>query len=648
MNVAFVVVRAVHLGAAIALFGEFVFVSVVASAAWSRDVASTPGRRGNLERHVNVVTPWALVVSAASGAAWLAFEAASMGGTTLARALLDGTAALVLRATAFGHVWVLRTVLLVLLAATLPWLRRAPGDAARQRRAIGALSVAALYLATLAFAGHATAVTEGGLRALHLGADVLHLLAAGAWLGALPALVYCLRNAPSNHALARVTSRFSVLGIACVAILLASGIVNALFLVGSFAALFGTPYGQLLVVKLAVFAAMLGIAAINRWRLTPQLANDDRARGTLRRNAMLEIGAGVVVIAIVGALGAMVPGAHRSPVWPFAFRLDFAPANVSRGVVDALLASAAVALAGLALMIYGMHRRAARLWLPGCVALLVAAAASTLAVAVPAFPTTYATSPVAYSVDAVARGAALYAANCSRCHGADGRGDGPAAASLSKKPINVAEHALHHPPGNLFWWIAHGIPQTAMPAFAPRLSDTDIWELVQFLVARSSAEAALSLRADVGANSMSRAPDFTYEVPQQGQQALSAPAAPALIVLYSLPQSQRRLAELAADHRVMHGGVRVIAIPLTASGGTDSANALTQTVVNADVTSVYAMFARTERDAGPVHTELLVDGAGVLRARWTGLPSADADRDAEIIGAVQHLPKAPRQMHHGH
>jgi hypothetical protein len=50
----------------------------------------------------------------------------------------------------------------------------------------------------------------------------------------------------------------------------------------------------------------------------------------------------------------------------------------------------------------------------------------------------------------------------------------------------------------------------------------------------------------------------------------------------------------------------------------------------------------------PVHTELLVDGAGVLRARWTGLPSADADRDAEIIGAVQHLPKAPRQMHHGH
>jgi putative copper export protein/mono/diheme cytochrome c family protein len=648
MSAAFVVVRAVHLGAAIALFGELVFVSVVASTAWVHAAGATGGKRGNLERHLGVVITWALAVSAVSGAAWLASEAASMAGATLAHALRDGAAGLVLRATEFGHVWLLRTVLLVLLAALVPWRRRATSDLVRQHRTTVALLFAALYLATLAFAGHAAAVTQGGLRALHLGADALHLLAAGAWLGALAPLVYCLRNPPSSDALARLTRRFSALGIACVSILLASGVVNALFLVGSFAALFGTPYGQLLVVKLGVFAAMLVIAAVNRWRLTPHLATEDRARSTLRRNAMLEIAAGIVIIAIVGALGAMVPGTHQSPLWPFDFALDFTSANIAGGVAAALIASAMAALAGVALMITGVHRRAARLWIPGCVALLAAAAVSTSVFAVPAFPTTYATSPVPYTVDAVAHGGVLYANNCSSCHGPEGRGDGPAAAALSTKPVNVAEHALHHPPGNLFWWIAHGIPHSPMPAFSPRLSATEIWELVQFLVARSSAEAALSLGGDVSTDSMSGAPDFTYEVPQQGQQALSAPSIPALIVLYSLPQSKQRLAELAADHRMMHDGVRVIAIPLTPGEGTNNANPLGQTVVNADVTSVYAMFARSRRDATPIHTELLVDGAGVVRARWTGLPSAGADRDAAIMRALQHLPKAPRPMHHGH
>jgi len=647
MNAPFVAARALHFGSAMLVFGELLFVSVVASSAWQRAAAVQPGKGGALERHLQVVTAWALVVSAVSGAVWLAIEAASMAGTTLARAIDVGTLRLVLRETEFGHVWLLRTLVLVMLALSLPAIRRATSDATRLRRTRVALLLAAVYLATLAWAGHAAATMQGALRASHLASDMSHALAAGAWLGALPALVYCLRSAQTNAAIWGVTRRFSILGIISVCVLLVTGIVNACFLVGSFAALFGTPYGRVLIVKLAVFAAMLALAAHNRWHLTPQLAHGDAAaRQSLRRSALLEIIGGVAIVAIVGALGTMIPGAHQSPVWPFSFALDLSdPARPT------IIALAGIALAALILIIMGVRRRFARLWIPGSIALLLSAVTSGWVLAVPAFPTTYATSPVPYTVDAVARGASTFARDCSGCHGADARGDGARAASLPMKPVNLAEHALHHPQGNLFWWIAHGIPDTPMPAFSPALSETRIWEVVQFLVARASAEAATSLgpRADVA--SMSTVPDFSYERPAQGQRTLSAEHAPALILLYSLPQSRARLDELASDHRVLHGNLRVVAIPFAASQPQPAAetNALMQTRVDPEVASVYAMFARTTDGSQASHVELLVDGAGVLRARWIGPPARGSDRDAEILAAASELPEPPTMpamMHH--
>jgi putative copper export protein/mono/diheme cytochrome c family protein len=652
MNVPLVAARALHFGSAMLVFGELLFVWAVASSAWQRAVAAQPDRGGALERHVHVVSAWALLVSLASGAAWLAIEAASMAGTTLARALDGRTLSLVLRETEFGHVWLLRAVLLVILAMSVIGIRRAKNDAARARRMPIALLLAAIYLATLAWAGHAAAAMQGALRALHLASDTSHALAAGAWLGALPALGYCLASAQPNDAIARVTRRFSVLGVISVSALLVTGIVNACFLVGSFAALFGTPYGRVLIVKLAVFAAMLAIAATNRWRLTPQLASDNAsARRSLRRNATLEIAGGVAIVAIVGALGTMIPGAHQSPVWPFPFALQLSPFDLTGGARIALIALAGIAVASLILIIMAVRRRFARLWIPGSIVLLLSAAASGWVLAVPALPTTFAMSPVPYTVDAAAHGATRYAQYCSACHGRDARGNGPEAASMRVKPVDLAEHALHHPQGNLFWWTAHGIPDTPMPAFSPALSDTQVWELVQYLVARASAQAATSLGPHAQANSMSMAPDFTYEAPGQGQRTLSAQRTPALIVIYSLPQSRARLDELASDHRVLHGNLRVVAIPLAGSERAGDTNALIQTRVDPEVAAVYAMFAQTADGMRLSHVELLADASGLLRARWIGLPAQGSDRDAEILAAAKDLPersRMPAMMHHAH
>ena len=647
MDAAFVAARAVHFGATMLVFGELVFAVLVAPGRWARTIPPTADAQDTLDRHARAFVAWALAASAVSGAAWLLLEAGSMAGATIGEAVRDGTIPVVLRDTEFGRVFVLRTLLGIALVASLGWMHRARGRSSRASSST-ALVVAAAFLATLAGAGHAAAASGATVRAVHLGADAAHLLAAGAWLGALAPLAHCMARAGTSEALVRLARRFSVLGIACVAVLVASGIVNALYLVGSFAALFGTAYGQLLDVKLALFALMIAIAAINRSRLTPRLAHGDAARRALARNARIELACGIVIVAIVGALGTMVPGAHQSPRWPFGFTLDVTLQGLSGGRLAALATSVALALAAIAIIIVGMRRRALRWSIPGCAALVASAVVSTSIFAVPAFPTSYAASPVPDPVDAVANGAAQFAKDCSSCHGSDARGNGPAAAALSTKPADLAEHALHHPQGNLFWWIAHGISGTPMPAFSPQIADDDIWAIVQFLVARASAEAAMSLGSRIDVESMSRAPDFAYEVPGDGEHTLAGERSPALIVVYATRESEARIAQLATDPRIAHSKLRVIPIPLTGLPAADAG----YPVVASNVPGVYRMFAGSSGTMSAAHVELLVDGAGYLRARWTGIPANARARDADIANALQRLPAKPSDMpasmHHGH
>src|SRR5205085_2365742 len=96
--------------------------------------------------------------------------------------------------------------------------------------------------------------------------------------------------------------RFSILGMLSVGILAATGIVNTLNLAGSVPALVGTEYGELLLLKIFFFIAMVGVAAVNRFGLLPRLGGVETIR-QLRRNALIEIGLGVIIVFIVGALG---------------------------------------------------------------------------------------------------------------------------------------------------------------------------------------------------------------------------------------------------------------------------------------------------------------------------------------------------------
>jgi mono/diheme cytochrome c family protein len=90
-------------------------------------------------------------------------------------------------------------------------------------------------------------------------------------------------------------------------------------------------------------------------------------------------------------------------------------------------------------------------------------------------------NPMAPSSEAIARGRATFRANCVTCHGARGRGDGPAGVVLDPKPADLVLHVPQHSDGELYYMITRGFPASAMPAWRSKLSDEERWELVHYL-----------------------------------------------------------------------------------------------------------------------------------------------------------------------
>jgi putative copper export protein len=618
-----------------------------------REAAASEGVAIALRRAIGIL--WAMIsVVLVTGVAWLLLEGAAMSGRGLAAALSPAIVGKVLWRTHFGLILLIRLILLLALGAGLLLVPRMPPGRGRFAALTATSAFAAGGYVAVAWSGHAAATSD----VFQVAADAMHLLGAGLWLGGLVALVVLFGTTVRtvNHGwidfLAAVTHRFFWLGIACVGVLIATGFVNTWYLVGSVPALIGTEYGHLLLPKIAFFGMMLALAAVNQFHLAPHFDRSVARRTphaaaptlrALRRNATIEAVLGFFVIAVVSGLGTVPPGAHSQPWWPFPWRFSLEAMALPAVSNEIWLATAAVAI-GCAICVIALLRRRRRFWLLASGLVLIAFAAPSFhLLTVSAYPTSFVASPVAYTSASIARGAALYPANCAACHGRRGKGDGEAARTLEVPPADLtAAHVLDHSEGDIFWWLSSGIPESGMPGFAGVLSDDRRWDLVNFVRTLPVGGLDDGLTPTLAEATAPRAPDFPFRRPDGAEETLlgRAAASPLLLVFFTPSEETAEDSRLhrLADSRgaLVQGGLDLLALPLTdgpaastpLAGGAANPD-LAEIVVTAgpDVAATYRLIAtsRSRAASTPSHLEFLVDGDGYLRALWTPAREAAAE-----------------------
>jgi putative copper resistance protein D len=215
--------------------------------------------------------------------------------------------------TDVGLAWTVRAVALAVGGLAVMFNQRAPGISLLIASAAGGIA-----LASLAWNGHG-AMDEGSQRYWHFITDILHLLAAGAWLGALIAFallarINSLQSEERIRLLVRAVKRFEWVGAVIVVVITVTGIVNYLFIVGpELDEVFLSTYGILLFIKVGLFAGMLVLAALNRFQLGPLLERSLRDRqyrvaaNALRRSVVVEWVAAVLIVGLVAWLGTLSP-----------------------------------------------------------------------------------------------------------------------------------------------------------------------------------------------------------------------------------------------------------------------------------------------------------------------------------------------------
>jgi putative copper export protein len=224
----------------------------------------------------------ALVTAAGAGLLWLVLAAQQMAGAIDLPALMQ-----TVTATLFGQLFLARIAALAALAVVL-----------RRARLAAPLALAALALP--AATSHAAASSPAGFTVLGASLDAAHLATGGFWLGGLAVLLQLHRRNERNILLA--LSLFSEWAMIAVLLLVMTGLIDGASI------LLGDPgqpsrlYLGVLGAKLALVACMLGLAAVNRFQLMPQGRDQ-----IIARNAKLELGAGIIVVLLAGALGQLQP-----------------------------------------------------------------------------------------------------------------------------------------------------------------------------------------------------------------------------------------------------------------------------------------------------------------------------------------------------
>jgi putative copper resistance protein D len=278
---------------------------------------------------------------------------------------------------------------------------------------------------------------------------------------------------------------------------------------------------------------------------------------------------------------------------------------------------------------------------------------------------------VPYNVISVANGAYFYRETCATCHGVGGYGDGPNGKGFKPRPADLtAKHAADHTAGDLFWWLTNGVTRegviTPMPGFGASLTDEERWDMINFLRTLSAAEQARQMTALVEPDPWLVAPDFDYRTLGDESQTLKDHRGNRIVmlVLFSLPESSARLAELEKlSSEFQSKNVKIILVPKDLSdlrgldGKVKSLAAISDG--SRETFDAYMLYRRSFSEQGtqpdppvPPHMEFLIDRQGYVRARWIPRDGPGWDKLEKLWRDIDRLnqekPSAPAPDDHVH
>ncbi|HET6548858.1 MAG TPA: copper resistance protein CopC [Solirubrobacter sp.] len=283
-------------GVAFAGFALAVGGACVLLLLWPEGRASARGRR---------VVAVGLSALLAGSLALLLLQGPYAGGGGLLDALKPSLLSFSV-STPFGQALLVRIALALAFAVLVA--------RAVQRPSTGLLAGAAACAVALVFTWTLTDHSHTGVQTwLGVPAASAHLLAMALWLGGLTLLLACVLGRRAQASLLPVVPRFSRMALVCFAVLAATGVYLAWRQSGALAALPATGFGRLLLIKLGIVLAIVGLAALSRRAV--QRADGDLGR-RLRRSVAAEVALGVVVLGVTASLVNAEPArtAYAPPV----------------------------------------------------------------------------------------------------------------------------------------------------------------------------------------------------------------------------------------------------------------------------------------------------------------------------------------------
>lgn len=550
----------------------------------------------------------------------------------------------ILQNTQIGHIWLARAISAVFLLVMILILTRQT----RQRAHYIEIAIAAsLPIIAGTLMSHSSA-DEMSFTAI--APYALHILLAGVWFGALPVVLLMLFNDKKrfeNESRVQKSDylfQFSQIALPTMLLLIITGVIVTDRLVDNqFHTLVASQYGWLLNLKLGLLAIVLLIAyqVRNNWlpglsKKTTEFAQRQDIYA-LRKWVRIEFIVALFLVLLATILANTLPAKHSMVLeWPYSFRLSFY-ATQDPTEQELIRLGVALFLVALASIWFGLSNR----W--GILKLLVipsALAISASAIALPlmalkAYPETYLKPSATFDAVSISNGMKLFADNCISCHGPQGKGTGKVIDPDIKDPTDLLTepHTASYTVGNTFHHLTHGIPGTQMPGFSATLSEEDRWDLVNFLHALSRGFDARLLGSMIAPEMPSVAsPVFNY-VDSNGTVGTLKDfrwQKNVLLVLFSWPQSQQRIYQLASAYEEVRSfNTEVLLVPNRALSTEELeaiVNAVPFPVITegwSEIKDSYWLYRRirTVPDLSgqgmfPSHIEYMVDRFGYLRARW--------------------------------